>query len=357
MNSATNQPPSLLKALLESSPPQIELEEAADTVERYFGLKARVSRLGGERDTNFHVQAQDGQEYVLKISSESEEVNVTNLSTAALLHIEKRDPEVPVQRVIAALNGAYELSLSFGAGSPLVTRLFSYLQGEPLFRVQRNRPQRIAAAQYLARLDLALTDFSHPAAKSHELLWDIKHLNRLLPLTDAIVDPTQRAIVDKVFEQHLHHVEPRLATLRAQVVHNDLNPHNLLVDRNDTTKVTGILDFGDIVYTPLINELAVACSYQINLEGADALSTVAEFVAAYHAVLPLLEQEVELLFDLIAERLTTTVVITTWRAKRYPENQEYILKNNPSAWDGLDRLARITPSEARHCLAVACGQK
>lgn len=357
MKSEMSQPPLLLKALLESSPPQVEPQVAADITARYFGVTASMSRLGGERDTNFHVHADDGREYVLKFSSASEEAAITNLSTAALLHIEQRDPGVPVQRVIAALDGSYELSLPVGAGAPLITRLFSYLQGEPLYRVARGRLQRVAAAQFLARLDVALADFTHPAAAAHELLWDIKHLSRLMPLVDAIADPTQRATVDRVFERHARDVLPRLANLRAQVVHNDLNPHNLLVDSKDHSQVTGILDFGDIVYTPLINDLAIACSYQINLGDGDALSTVAEFVAAYHSVLPLRADELDLLFDLIAERLTTTVVITNWRAQRYPENRDYILKNNPSAWAGLDRLAGITPSAARACLAAACGVK
>ena len=347
-------PSSLLKFLLESNPPPIETQVAVDIAAKYFGVAASLSRLGGERDTNFHVRAIDGHQYVLKFSNASEEVGVTNMSTSALQHIEQRDPDIPVQRVIAALDGSFELSLSAGTGKPVITRLFSYLEGEPLFRVQRNSLQRIATAQYLARLDLALAGFTHPAAATHELLWDIQHLSRLAPLLDAISDSGQRALLSKVFENHASYVRPRALGLRAQMVHNDLNPHNLLVDSEDHTRVTGILDFGDMVYAPLINDLAVACSYQINLGDGDPLSTVAEFVAAYHAVLPLRANELDLLLNLIAERLTTTVVITSWRAQQYPENRDYILKNNPSAWMGLDRLAKVSPLEARAYFAAAC---
>ena len=46
--------------------------------------------------------------------------------------------------------------------------------------------------------------------------------------------------------------------LRAQVVHNDLAPTNVLVD--DRLAVTGIIDFGDLTRTALICDLAIAAA-------------------------------------------------------------------------------------------------
>ena len=46
--------------------------------------------------------------------------------------------------------------------------------------------------------------------------------------------------------------------MRAQVVHNDLAPTNVLVD--DTLAVTGITDFGDMTHTALVCDLAVAAA-------------------------------------------------------------------------------------------------
>ena len=63
--------------------------------------------------------------------------------------------------------------------------------------------------------------------------------------------------------------------------------------------MTGVLDFGDMVLTPLVNDVAVAAAYQA--EGEDAMGRVCcALVAAYHAHRPLQEHEIDGLFDRIA---------------------------------------------------------
>jgi Ser/Thr protein kinase RdoA (MazF antagonist) len=77
-------------------------------------------------------------------------------------------------------------------------------------------------------------------------------------------------------------------------------------------------------------------------------------VAAYHRILPLAAEEVEVLFDLIATRLVLTAVITNWRVTVHPENRDYILRNAPAAWRGLERLASLRRDTARAILSRAC---
>ena len=60
-------------------------------------------------------------------------------------------------------------------------------------------------------------------------------------------------------------------------------------------------------------------------------------------MLPLEDAEFEILFDLVATRMILTVLITSWRADIQPENREYILRNAPSAWAGLERFACLGP--------------
>ena len=93
-------------------------------------------------------------------------------------------------------------------------------------------------------------------------------------------------------------VAPVLSGLRQQVVHNDLNHHNVLLNPDNPDRVTGVVDFGDMVKTPLIIDLAVAASYQTHL-GEDALASVCDIVGAYHTIRPLERREVALLRDLM----------------------------------------------------------
>ena len=77
-------------------------------------------------------------------------------------------------------------------------------------------------------------------------------------------------------------------------------------------------------------------------------------VSGFHAVLPLEPEEIDILFDLIATRMVLTVAISNWRASRYPENRDYILRNAPKAWAGLESLAQLSRAEAQAYLREAC---
>jgi hydroxylysine kinase len=105
----------------------------------------------------------------------------------------------------------------------------------------------------------------------------------------------------------------------------------------------------------LVCDLAVTASYQI--DPADALGSLTGFVAAYHAVLPLTAEEIALLPALVAARMLTTLAITSTRAARYPENAPYILRNFPSARDGLLALSALDATETRTALQRACGME
>ena len=68
---------------------------------------------------------------------------------------------------------------------------------------------------------------------------------------------------------------------------------------------------------------------------------MARFVGAYHAVRSAgARRGGAALPDLIATRHAMTLAITGWRAKRYPENRSYILRNQASAIDRARRRWR-----------------
>ncbi len=338
---------------LVTTAPEVTIADAAAIARDYFGVDANVRLLTSERDKNFHLAAVDGREYVLKVTNSAEDPAVTNFQTEALRHIEQQDAALPVPRVCIAKDGRGEQSLRLGTQDHVV-RLLSYLPGEPLYRTPASVHQREELGRCLALIGLALRDFRHPAA-THELLWDISNASKLRDWLIHIVDDDLRGLATEflgIFEARVSPVQRRQ---RRQVVHNDFNPHNVLVDPADPSRVTAVLDFGDMVETSLINDVAIAASYQIS--GAQSLNWAAEFVAAYHSVSPLQPEEVEILFDLIAMRLVTTITITEWRARLYPENRAYIMRNHPRAAEGLKSFAAIDRALAQKVFRQACGME
>ncbi len=130
------------------------------------------------------------------------------------------------------------------------------------------------------------------------------------------------------------------------MIHNDFNPHNILADPADDTRIAGIIDFGDMVRAPLVQDLATAAAYYIQDEG-HPLTAPLELVTAFHAVNPLLPEETDTLLDLMVIRAVVSAAITGWRARMQRENAAYILRNYARTWTALDRLAAISRTEAR----------
>ncbi|WP_374382532.1 phosphotransferase [Dongia sp.] len=337
---------------LAAPPPVFTTAEAEELARTYFGLAGTASPLTSERDANFRIRNAHGS-HVLKIANPAEAALVTNLQTEALLHIARVDPGMPVQRVLPSVNGCHEEVLRDAEGRPMVLRLFSYLEGDPLSMVPRSAAQRRAIGSALARLGIALRDLTHPAA-DHELVWDIKHAGRLRQYLPYIEGDERRALVERVLTAFDTHVQPVMPSLRWQFVHADLNPSNVLVKKDRQDEIAGILDFGDMVHTPLVNDLAVAASYQLGLDG-NPLAEAGDFIRAYHETNPLTPTELDLLYDLIAARMATTACITSWRAARYPENRDYILRNAPRAWAGLKAFADLPREKAQDYLRHLCG--
>jgi Ser/Thr protein kinase RdoA (MazF antagonist) len=93
-----------------------------------------------------------------------------------------------------------------------------------------------------------------------ELLWDVKHNSRLRPLLKHIEDDQRRELVQRLLDKFQEKTEPLLPKLRSQVIFNDLNPDNVLIF-DGTDRVSGFIDFGDIVYSPLVVDIAVGAAY------------------------------------------------------------------------------------------------
>jgi len=134
-----------------------------------------------------------------------------------------------------------ELDVAFDDGSTRVVRLLSYLAGTPMHAAAGSTVLRRDLGRCAARLTRGLGDFSHCAA-NHKLLWDLQHAAELRPLIGA-VPGERRGLVEDVLGGFEARALPILPQLPSQPVHNDLNPHNVVVDPETRAVVAGIIDF------------------------------------------------------------------------------------------------------------------
>ena len=339
---------------LQTPVPVFSEQQAIAMLRDRYGIEAALAPLASERDQNFLVTASDGSKYVLKFANASEPAAITDFQNQGLRHIARAAPDLPVPRVIPTIEDELMFEVASDAGDAHRVRLLSWLEGLPLQHAQGVNSATRQIGGCLARLGLVLRDFGHPAS-NYTLLWDIRNAASLEKLLPHVNDSDLRRLCEQRIGRFRDVIAPRLDSLRRQVIHNDMNPGNVLVDSADVNRVVGVIDFGDMVHSPLVNDVAVAASYLCRIEG-DPFSEVVEFLDAYTEILPLTEEEIGVLPDLILSRHLTTVMISHWRASLYPDNAEYILRSEKRAREMLYRVIGLSIDDTVDRLLDVCNQ-
>jgi len=319
---------------LASKPPAFEIEAARQILRAGFGVEAPLTPLAGERDQNFRVDTRDGPRFLLKISNPADGRAVLDMQTAALRHIGQVDPDLPVMRALPTAAGEPWVEFAGPEGRAYPVRLFTFLPGRVAATTTLTTPAIRSFGQVTARLGRALRGFFHPAA-DYEILWDLTHALKLRPLLTHVSERARRAQVARVLDRFEARVAPALPGLRAQVIHADMSLDNVLFDGD--TRISGIVDFGDMTHAPLVCDLAVAIADVLHGRD-DAIEAAETMIKGYVSVTPLDDEEAELLADLVATRLAAEVAVTAWRVGLYPGNTAYSTSSEPGARAFLDSI-------------------
>jgi hydroxylysine kinase len=304
---------------------RLPIASAVALASAHYGLETSAVRLTGERDENFRLSDADGNAYVLKIANAAEEQAVGDLLTAALQHVERTDPTFPCPRVVPERGGGSCVCFIDASGAQRTARVLTYLPGELLGSTRRSPEQRAACGRIAGRLSNALRSFTHPAAR-RPLIWDVRHAAQVRVLLAQLPECAYREAADDVLGRTAALIESHFPRLRQQVVHNDLNPRNILVDPADAARVTGIIDFGDLTYTALIADVAVAAADllpQSCTPGSSAREAIGDVATAYHESAPLLQEELAMLGPLVTARLVANVVVPEWHMHHNPAGGHY----------------------------------
>ena len=318
-------------SVLETQPPRFTPEEVARIAAEVFGVEGTASDLGSERDETFLID-DGGPGAVIKISNLGEDPAVLDLEHAAIEHIVRIDPDLPVAKPLG------ERATFTGTDGVYHVRLFERLHGHAGGPDLDDRAVYAYAATH-ARLNLALRSFFHPAA-GRELLWNLEHTPKLRPLLDVVDDDDRRPVVARVINGFEERVAPQWSRLRAQVVHGDLTLGNVLLDERD--RISGIVDFGDCGYTAQVADFAVALASLLRGRAGEDVFRVGRIaVDGFASRLPFEPVELAVLGDLVAARLAMIVAISAWRVRRYPENAQYIQAEDDDSWELLELFDRM----------------
>jgi Ser/Thr protein kinase RdoA (MazF antagonist) len=352
---ASPKPSAVLKvgALLSPFIPMRE-GEAVDLARTLYSVSGQAMRLATEKDDTFCLNGVDGRRFILKISNPAEAPTEVLVQIRLIQHVTRADPSLPLPRVIPDGHGQVLTEIVDSAGQRRQARLLSYLEGIPLDRTSSSGKEREAVGRILGKLRVATAGFSC-AGDSRLLAWDVRHLLSLRPLLSEVGDEQHRQQLTRGMER-FESLYDRIVRLRTQVLHNDFSKSNLIVDHDDPSFVTGIIDFGDAVRTAVAVDVATALLNHLpkavkDRPDAELFIEAKDVLRGYLSITELTDEELFLLPHLVMGRIITRALITLRRARSFPENSAYILRNTRQGWAQLDWFLRHSIDEVSSSLA------
>lgn len=330
--------------------PSFSAADAEQLVHEHYGFSGSAESMVGEYNQNFQIDAKGGARFVLKISAEPREA--LELQSQVLDYLTGHDFPCPAVQRTRQGNSLWQLHDDEGA--LYHGWMLSYLPGQLWAQNERSSAKLLEElGRMLGKLDRLLLGFSHPGAR-RSIRWDLKNASRLGATLDSIPELRRRSMVERLLRRFSAFVEPCFSELPKSIIHNDANDHNLLVSSRDGGEhLIGIIDFGDMVHTATVCELAIGASYAL-LRQADPLKAASSVVRGYHQTFPLQELELEVLFHLICTRLAVSACISSQRKLANPGN-EYLQVSAQPVWAALQQLSVIEPAAAHRVFREACG--
>jgi 4-aminobutyrate aminotransferase-like enzyme len=307
-----------------------------------FGLKeVEIKKLNGYDNVNYLVKTNTAK-YIFKTYSIDSELNdLVIAENETLLFLQKSDKN-KYPRPIQFINGSFVKNLNIG-GEIRICRMLSYIEGELLGDVKHSKELFQSFGIFLAEMDLSLQKFKNYTISARQWEWDLVYLDLNTKYIDDIPNAKDKNTVSYFFQQFEENVRPLLPELRKQIIHGDANDWNVLT-KNGT--VSGIIDFGDLCHSLLINELAIAIAYAC-YDKENPLDWALIIIKSYHSKFPIQENEIKVLYYLIAARLVVSVCNSAHSKKLNPDNK-YASVSEKSAWEMLYRLLSINPVYAEN---------
>jgi Ser/Thr protein kinase RdoA (MazF antagonist) len=178
------------------------------------------------------------------------------------------------------------------------------------------------------------------------LQWDLRHAGIARAHATLLPEPW-RERVQAAFERWQ---QLDWSKLRRGVIHGDANDHNVL---STTDRMTGLLDFGDMVHSAIVCDLAIALAYAM-LGERDPLAAAGAVIRGYHRHNPLTVSEQLALDGLVRARLAASLCYAAHNKIRDPDDP-YQVVSEAGVRALFERLEAYPRGAAEETVRVACG--
>ena len=321
---------------------------------KYYGIESTAKPLAGYADLNFKVKDQEGNTFVFKVASSELNREQLEFQTLLLGHLAQKKIDLQLPHTRRSSQGE-AIVLEEWNGEERMLRLLSWVPGKLM--VDQN-PHSLALMEDLGeatgKVTAALKDFDHPAAHFEDQ-WDVVNVVWTQEYLH-LLDEEQRELSNYFYTLYQQVVLPISNDLPQSVVHNDANDYNILLEgEGEKVKVSGLIDFGDAVYTHTINDLAIAAAYAA-IDKQDPLEIIIALTKGYHRQNKLNDLELQALLPAIGARLIISMTKAAIARKEEPENPYLQVSARPGL-HLLRQLRHLSPQLAYYHFRSACGME
>ncbi len=292
------------------------------TLKNHFNIHAiEIKKLVGEVNINYLVITEN-EKFIFKESPLDRETIDFSVDESSLLEVLSNRLPFYFQKPVKSVSEGY---LVVDNKANKVYRLLSYVEGELLVNAHHTKELFESFGELLAKMDKELIGERYLCIMSRKYDWDILQFDLNSKNIKYIEDIEVRRLVEYFHLQFHEVVRPFLPEMRYSIIHGDANDLNVLVDDN---KVSGIIDFGDSSYSILINELAVAITYAV-LGKENPIKWALPIIKGYSQIISLTETEVDILYYLIAARLSISLCHSAYGRKTNSEHEYLTVSEKP----------------------------
>ena len=319
--------------------PEFAAAEAEKLVRERYGIAGTATELGSQQDANFRIEATTGT-FVLKVSNPAFTADDLDAQDRAAAHV-ARSAQLLAPTAVAGLDGNTIQPVKAG-GLSTVARLVTYLEGDSLSVSGYLAPPVVAALGDLAgRTSRALATYDGPLPP-RELQWDLRNARDVVSRLARFVSvPAGADAARDAARAAAEALAPLADRLPVQPVHGDLTADNVIaVDGEDGRRhPVGVIDFGDLMRSWGIAELAVTCSSLLPYAGED-LPAILPAIRAFHEVRPIADDELAALWPLVVLRAAALMVSGRHQAAIDAANR-YAAENLDLEWQIFEAATAV----------------
>lgn len=304
------------QALL-SAPLTLQAGEVHSLILEHYGAEGQnYDSKASELSSVFHVSI-DATSYAFKAIRYSEAaLAITKWRIRAMEHL--RENGIPSGHTLPTTAGD-TLAVADTSQGRVIVHMGEWLSGIPLEDTHPSSEVMWAVGRNAATIVNSLTDWPRPPepiTHTWELTRTLEAIDSSLP---SIHGTRLHAVLASARDRFATRVHERLPLLPHSVIHHDLHDSNLLFDAH-SAEVSGVLDFGDMVWGPRIAELAISAGYA-SRGATDPVAALLEVASGWGTIVRLTDDEVEVLFEAALGRIATNLAV--WTARSDTERGAY----------------------------------